>query len=98
MRVHVRIRHRVNFTQRHALWTSQVTPANYSTLVLEEEEDGQDSLEEIDPSNILSSGRRTRGKQIDFAAAAAKEGLPEDDEDDDDFHTGAQEDDDEMQD
>lgn len=43
-------------------------------------------MEEIDPSNIISGGRRTRGRQIDFAKAA--EELPEeeeDEEDDDDF-------------
>ncbi len=43
-------------------------------------------MEEIDTSNIISDGRRTRGRQIDFAKAAQE--LPEDDddeEDDDDF-------------
>lgn len=41
-------------------------------------------MEEIDTNNIV--GRRTRGRQIDFAKAAQE--LPEDDEDeedDDDF-------------
>jgi hypothetical protein len=38
-------------------------------------------MEEIDTSNIISDGRRTRGRQIDFAKAA--EALPEEDEDDD---------------
>lgn len=41
-------------------------------------------MEEIDTNNIV--GRRTRGRQIDFAKAA--QDLPEDDEDeedDDDF-------------
>jgi len=42
-------------------------------------------MEEIDTSNIIQSGRRTRGKTIDFTKAA--EELPEEDEDDDeDFH------------
>ena len=44
----------------------------------------EDNMEEIDTSNIV--GRRTRGRQIDFAKAA--QDLPEDDEDeedDDDF-------------
>lgn len=38
-------------------------------------------------SNIISTGRRTRGKQIDFAKAAAEEPAKddEDDEEDDDF-------------
>jgi hypothetical protein len=39
-------------------------------------------MEEIDTNNILSDGRRTRGRQIDFAKAA--EELPEDDDDEDD--------------
>jgi hypothetical protein len=55
-----------------------------------EEEADEDNMEEIDPSNIIPSGRRTRGRQIDFAKAAQE--LPEadgedddDDDDDDDF-------------
>jgi len=42
-------------------------------------------MEEIDPSNIV--GRRTRGKQIDYAKAAAAAGndLDEDEEDDEEF-------------
>ena len=51
-------------------------------------------MEEIDTSNILSDGRRTRGRQIDFAKAA--EELPEEEEDeeedDDDFEGPAEED------
>ena len=39
-------------------------------------------MEEIDTSNIISGGRRTRGRQIDFAKAAKD--LPEDEEDEDD--------------
>jgi hypothetical protein len=38
-------------------------------------------MEEIDTSNIIPSGRRTRGKNIDFKKAA--EDLPDEDEDDD---------------
>jgi hypothetical protein len=48
------------------------------------DEADEDNMEEIDTSNII--GRRTRGRQIDFAKAA--EELPEEDdeeEDDDDF-------------
>lgn len=42
-------------------------------------------MAEIDTDNIISDGRRTRGKAIDFAKAA--EGLDdeEDEDDDDDF-------------
>jgi len=50
-------------------------------------------MEEIDTSNIISDGRRTRGRQIDFAKAA--EENPEEDEeddDDDDFEDGDDED------
>lgn len=56
------------------------------TAPIADEED-VDNMEEIDPSNIINSGRRTRGRQIDFAKAAAE--LPEDDDDeeeDDDFN------------
>jgi hypothetical protein len=49
---------------------------------LAEEDDG---MEEIDPGNVI--GRRTRGKVIDFAKAAAENPAEGDDdeEDDDDF-------------
>lgn len=50
------------------------------------EPEDDDTMEEIDTSNIVQS--RTRGKTIDYAKAA--EELPEedDDEDDDDFNGG----------
>lgn len=59
------------------------TPPTAAEDVDEEEDD----LHEIDTSNILSSGRRTRGKTIDFAKAAenAGEELDDDEEDDEDF-------------
>jgi hypothetical protein len=50
------------------------------------DEPDEDNMEEIDLENIIPDGRRTRGRQIDFAKAA--EELPEEDEDeeeDDDF-------------
>lgn len=56
---------------------------------VEDEEDvGQDNLEPISAENIIGDGRRTRGKTIDFAAAAKKaeedgEPIGEDDDDDD---------------
>lgn len=50
-------------------------------------------MEEIDPSNIIPSGRRTRGKSIDFAKAA--KGLPDDDEDEDEDEDFRDPDDDE---
>lgn len=39
-------------------------------------------MEEIDTDNIITDGRRTRGRKIDFAKAAQE--LPEEDEDEDD--------------
>jgi Histone chaperone domain CHZ len=62
-------------------------------IILSADEPDDDNMEEIDTSNILSDGRRTRGRQIDFAKAA--EELPEeeeDDDDDDDFEEPADED------
>ena len=41
-------------------------------------------MEEIDTDNIIQDGRRTRGKQIDFAKAAEEAGDDEDDDDEDD--------------
>ncbi|RKF74034.1 putative histone chaperone domain chz [Golovinomyces cichoracearum] len=47
----------------------------------------EDNLEEIDPDNIITSERRTRGRTIDFAKAAEEMGPDDDDdeEDDEDF-------------
>lgn len=64
------------------------------------EEEDDDNMEEIDTENILSGGRRTRGKDIDFAKAAAD--IPNEEEDydedeDEDFHEEG-DDDDEMKD
>lgn len=55
-------------------------------------------MEEIDMSNIINTGRRTRGKTIDFAKAAEAAGddLDDDEDDDDDFEAPL--DDDTMQD
>jgi len=57
-------------------------------MTTEVEEEDDDNMEEIDTDNILSDGRRTRGKQIDYAKAAEKakeegEDLDDDDEDED---------------
>jgi len=50
-------------------------------------------MEEIDTSNIISDGRRTRGRQIDFVKAAQELPEEEDDEDeDDDFQVPAEDD------
>ena len=63
------------------------------------EEEDEDNMEEIDIDNIISDGRRTRGKSIDFVKAAENAGDElddDDDEDDDDFEE--KEDDHEMKD
>lgn len=49
----------------------------------EPEEADEDNMEEIDQENIM--GRRTRGKNIDFAQAAKNMEDDDDEEDDDDF-------------
>jgi len=54
-------------------------------------EEEEDDMAEIDLNNIVDSGRRTRGKQIDFAKAAEQTkdepfpGAGEDEEDDEDY-------------
>ncbi|EAU29626.1 predicted protein [Aspergillus terreus NIH2624] len=48
-----------------------------------DDEDGGDNLEPISADNIISGGRRTRGKTIDFQEAAEKIQGDDDDEDDD---------------
>ncbi|KAF8844700.1 hypothetical protein BDN67DRAFT_962647, partial [Paxillus ammoniavirescens] len=53
----------------------------------EDEDEEEEELDpEIDPSAIISSGRRTRGKKVDYtsAEALAKAGLKPEGEDDDD--------------
>ncbi|KAK8107700.1 uncharacterized protein PG998_009713 [Apiospora kogelbergensis] len=60
-------------------------------------EEDDDNMEEIDPSNIVAGGRRTRGKVIDWAKAA--ENVPtneEDEEDDEDFEAEGEKEDDKM--
>lgn len=44
-----------------------------------------EDYKEIDPSNILPPGRRTRGKIIDFTAVADKDAMEDDDEDDEEY-------------
>jgi len=70
-------------------------PAHWWTTA---EDEDPDNMEEIDMSNIINSGRRTRGKTIDFAKAAEAAGddLDDDEDDDDDFEAPL--DDDAMQD
>ncbi len=63
-------------------------------------EEDEDEMREITTDNILPSGRRTRGLEINYAKAAADAGdeLAEDEEDDEDFQGEAGgEDDDAMQ-
>lgn len=48
-----------------------------------DDDDEEDNLLEIDESNIITGGRRTRGRVVDYKKAAEETGLSEDDEDDD---------------
>lgn len=57
------------------------------------EEDADDNMDEIDLSNIVEGGRRTRGRVIDWAKAAEENPAEEDDdEDEDDYEPAAAED------
>ena len=58
----------------------------------DDDEEEEDDLQEIETDNIIDTGRRTRGKAIDFAKAAEEAG-PEDDDEDDDEDFEAPEDD-----
>lgn len=70
---------RFNSTAR-IWWTAANTPSL-------EDEEGQNGLEPISSENIISGGRRTRGKNIDFQEAAekTKDDEMDDDDDDEDF-------------
>lgn len=55
---------------------------------IDEDEDDGGNLEPISSENIISGGRRTRGKTIDFQEAAEKlkaDEMSDDDDDDEDF-------------
>ncbi|PLB39195.1 histone H2A.Z-specific chaperone CHZ1 [Aspergillus candidus] len=57
-------------------------------IVEDEDEDDGGNLEPISSENIISGGRRTRGKTIDFQEAAEKlkaDEMSDDDDDDEDF-------------
>lgn len=62
------------------------------TTYIAEEVEEEASDNEIDKSNIIQ-GRRTRGKQIDFAAAAKDLPADDDEDEDDDFQSEGEEDD-----
>lgn len=49
-------------------------------------------MDEIDTSNIINDGRRTRGRQIDFAKASEELPEEEDEDEDDDFKATAEDD------
>ncbi|KAL4815931.1 histone chaperone domain CHZ-domain-containing protein [Aspergillus spinulosporus] len=54
-------------------------------MVEDEDDDGDSNLEPVSTENIISGGRRTRGKTIDYQEAASKIDADEmDDEEDDD--------------
>lgn len=73
--------------QLRSLTVATATELNcFANLEVPIEEEDDDDLAEIDSNNIIQGGRRTRGKQIDFAAAAKAQPAGEDDsEDDEDF-------------
>lgn len=54
-------------------------------------------MEEISTDNIISTGRRTRGKQINFAKAAEEAGDDLDDDDEDEDEDFDDQEDDAMQ-
>ncbi|SPO03390.1 uncharacterized protein DNG_06073 [Cephalotrichum gorgonifer] len=62
------------------------------------EEEDEDGLDAIDTNNIISGGRRTRGRVIDFAKAAAENPAPADEDEDDDEDFEAPDEDVKMQD
>jgi len=47
-------------------------------------DEDEDNMDEIDLENIVEGGRRTRGRNIDFAKAAEESKDLEDDEDSED--------------
>lgn len=52
------------------------------------EDDEEDDLQEIDTSNIITTGRRTRGKVVDYSKVAeelSKEGKLDEEDEDDEF-------------
>lgn len=70
-------------------------------LAEEEDDAGDDNQDPISTENIIQGGRRTRGKTIDFAEAAAKaqaagDDPMDDDDDDEDFKAADDDDDDAM--
>ncbi|OJJ56327.1 hypothetical protein ASPSYDRAFT_33432 [Aspergillus sydowii CBS 593.65] len=50
----------------------------------DDDDDDNDNLEPVSADNIISGGRRTRGKTIDYQEAAGKINQDEMDEDEDD--------------
>lgn len=67
-------------------------------MITDEEED-DNNLEPISQDNIISGGRRTRGKIIDYAAEAEKnKDEMEDSEDDEDYQGANDDEDDQMRD
>ncbi|KAI9798698.1 MAG: hypothetical protein M1825_005025 [Sarcosagium campestre] len=73
--------------------SDEETGADEPEDIAEEEE--EEDMAEIDTGNIITSGRRTRGKDIDFAKAAAenKDELDDDEDDDGDFQEPVDDDD-----
>ncbi|OQE16441.1 hypothetical protein PENSTE_c024G09303 [Penicillium steckii] len=73
-------------------------PEMVGTAITDEEED-DNNLEPISQENIISGGRRTRGKIIDYAAEAEKnKDEMEDSEEDEDYQGANDDEDDQMRD
>ncbi|KAL4898407.1 histone chaperone domain CHZ-domain-containing protein [Aspergillus ambiguus] len=62
----------------------------------DDDDDTGDNLEPISADNIITGGRRTRGKTIDFQEAAEKIQGDDDDDDDDDEEFQPNDDEDHM--
>lgn len=83
----VAIPHRSHHTHTSPIHTVLTYPTD--------DEEVDDNLEPISESNIISGGRRTRGKTIDWEEVRNKnsDDMEEDEDDDEDYQGGAGDDD-----
>lgn len=64
--------------------SSKTRMRRLTMTITDDDDDDNDNLEPVSADNILSGGRRTRGKTIDYQEAAGKINQDEMDEDEDD--------------
>ncbi|OJJ06386.1 hypothetical protein ASPVEDRAFT_321879 [Aspergillus versicolor CBS 583.65] len=64
--------------------SSRTRMRRLTMTTIDDDDDDNDNLEPVSADNILSGGRRTRGKTIDYQEAAERINQDEMDEDDDD--------------